>query len=135
MTEESSYPCWVLASLVKVALVLLDTAENMLLSDLDNRGGCVSRGGYVATVLHDALADPRTIRRLRIPGAVTRFGLRAAAHVQATAARLSGSLLTMAGLGCIDVGAFEAHPIAGWITTGVTVLLLDWKLEPPAGDR
>lgn len=49
--------------------------------------------------------------------------------MQATAARLSGSLLTVTGLGCIDVGAFQANTIAGWITTGVTVLLLDWKLE------
>ena len=77
----------------------------------------------------------RDTRRPRVPGSVAHFARRAAAQIQATAARLSGSLLTVTGLGCIDVGAFEAHPIAGWITTGVTVLLLDWKLEAPAGDR
>lgn len=77
----------------------------------------------------------RAPRRPRTPDAVTRLARRAAAHVQATAGRLSGSLLTAAGLGCIDVGAFEANTVAGWITTGVTVLLLDWKLEAPAGDR
>lgn len=79
---------------------------------------------------------PRAAQRPRVPDAVTRLFRRAADHVQATARRLSGSLLTAAGLGCIDVGAFEAHAIAGWITTGVTVLLLDWKLDTtPGGDR
>ncbi len=75
------------------------------------------------------ISDLRTTRRPHLPGALTRLARTAADHLQATAQRLSGSALTMAGLGCIDVGAFEAHPIAGWITTGVTVLLLDWKLE------
>jgi hypothetical protein len=72
---------------------------------------------------------PRAAKRPHIPSAVTNFFRRAADHAQATAARLSGSLLTATGLGCIDVGAFQANTIAGWITTGVTVLLLDWKLE------
>ena len=72
---------------------------------------------------------PRAAQRPRIPDAVTRLARRAADHVQATAQRLSGSLLTAVGLGCIDVGAFEANVIAGWITTGLTVLMLDWKLE------
>ncbi|KUN03154.1 hypothetical protein AQI95_24665 [Streptomyces yokosukanensis] len=87
----------------------------------------------MATTLYDTLAratQPES-RRLRVPATVTRAAQRLAAHVQATAARLSGSLLTVTGLGCIDVGAFEANTIAGWITTGVTVLLLDWKLDPP----
>ena len=89
----------------------------------------------MATTLHDALPTGGIRRRPRIPAAATLLARRAVAHVQATAARLSGSLLTVAGLGCIDVGAFEANTVAGWITTGVTVLLLDWKLETPAGDR
>lgn len=75
------------------------------------------------------IARPRAAQRPRIPGAVTRLARTVADHVQATAQRLSGSVLTVTGLGCIDVGAFEANTIAGWITTGVTVLLLDWKLE------
>lgn len=75
----------------------------------------------------------RLASRPRVPDAVTRLFRRTADHVQATACRLSGSVLTCAGLGCIDVGAFEAHPIAGWITTGVTVLLLDWKLDTASG--
>ncbi|MDX3759336.1 hypothetical protein [Streptomyces sp. AK02-04a] len=75
------------------------------------------------------IGDARATRHLRIPGAVTRFAQRAVTHIQDTAARLSGSLLTVTGLGCIDVGAFEANTVAGWIVTGVTVLLMDWKLE------
>lgn len=73
--------------------------------------------------------DMRAARRPRVPGTISRLTRRAATAVQDTAQRLSGSLLTVAGLGCIDVGAFEAHPIAGWMVTGVSVLLLDWKLE------
>lgn len=75
----------------------------------------------------------RTPRRVRVPGTVALAAQRAVSQIRATADRLSGSLLTVAGLGCIDVGAFDAHPIAGWITTGVTVLLLDWKLDAASG--
>ncbi|TVZ96512.1 hypothetical protein [Streptomyces sp. BK340] len=87
----------------------------------------------MATTLYDTLAraTQQESRQPRIPAVVTRAVHRATTQVRATASRLSGSLLTVTGLGCIDVGAFEAHPIAGWITTGVTVLLLDWKLDPP----
>jgi hypothetical protein len=73
-------------------------------------------------------------RRPRIPGAVMLLARRAADHAKTTAARLSGSLLTVAGLGCIDVGAFEAHPIAGWIVTGLSVLILDWKIDQDTPD-
>lgn len=76
-----------------------------------------------------AVIDDMRAARPRIPGAVTRLARRAVTVVQDTAARLSGSLLTVTGLGCIDVGCFEANTVAGWIVTGVTVLLLDWKLD------
>ncbi|MEV7389615.1 hypothetical protein [Streptomyces sp. NPDC091215] len=72
---------------------------------------------------------PRAAQRPRVADAITRLARHTADHARATAQRLSGSLLTAMGLGCIDVGAFEANTIAGWITTGITVLLLDWKLE------
>lgn len=93
----------------------------------------------MATTFPDPLATGgiRAPRRPRKPRAVTLLARRAVTHVHATAAHLSGSLLTAAGLACIDVGAFEANTVAGWIVTGVTVLLLDWKLDslPPGGDR
>lgn len=82
------------------------------------------------------IGDIPAARRPGIPGSVRLLANRAATHLRSTAERLSGSLLTGAGLACIDVGAFEAHPVAGWIVTGLSVLLLDWKLEPPpGGDR
>jgi hypothetical protein len=68
-------------------------------------------------------------RRARIPGAVMLLARRAADHVRETAARLSGSLLTAAGLGCIDTGAFTANTVVGWVITGLSVLVLDWKIE------
>jgi hypothetical protein len=71
-------------------------------------------------------------RRPRTPGAVAAAARRVADSAKTAANRLSGSLLTAAGLGCIDVGAFEAHPIAGWVVTGVTVLALDFKIQ---GDK
>jgi hypothetical protein len=84
------------------------------------------------TAVIDGLRAPR---RPRVPGLAALAAQRAVTQVRATADRLTGSLLTVCGLGCIDVGAFDAHPIAGWITTGVTVLLLDWKLDASGGAR
>lgn len=72
---------------------------------------------------------PRTTRHPNITGTINRLAKRAADTARTTAERLTGSLLTITGLGCIDVGAFEANTIAGWITTGVSVLLLDWLRE------
>lgn len=75
-------------------------------------------------------------RRPGIPGSVRLLANCAATHFRSTVERLGGSLLTAAGLGLVDVGAFEANPVAGWVVTGLSVLLLDWKLEtPPGGDR
>lgn len=91
----------------------------------------------MTTTLYDTLTRTTNAdtQRPRTHRAIALVARRITDHAKTTASRLSGSLLTVTGLGCIDVGAFEAHPIAGWITTGITVLLLDWKLEPPAGDR
>lgn len=72
---------------------------------------------------------PRQARHARIGEAAAGLARRAADHAKTTAHRLSGSVLTAAGLACIDVGCFEGNTIAGWIVTGATVLLLDWKLE------
>jgi hypothetical protein len=93
-------------------------------------------GGVVSTTLQNPFARTtnKTARRPRFSEAVARVGRRAVAQVQATASRLSGSLLTVAGLGCIDVGCFEANTVAGWIVTGLSILTLDWKLDsPPSG--
>lgn len=68
-------------------------------------------------------------RKSRIAGALGTLGHRAGAHLKATGARLSGSILTAAGLACADTGAFLGSTIAGWVVTGASVLLLDWVLE------
>ncbi|WP_280688385.1 MULTISPECIES: hypothetical protein [unclassified Kitasatospora] len=68
-------------------------------------------------------------RRPRIPGALAAAARGTATHAKTATQRLSGSFLTIAGLGCFDVGAFTANTIAGWFVTGASVLLLDWKLE------
>ena len=68
-------------------------------------------------------------RRPRVRDAVTVLAHRAAATLKTAADRLSGGVLTVAGLGCIDVGAFEANTVAGWITTGLSLLLLDYARD------
>lgn len=61
---------------------------------------------------------------------------RAAAHLQTAraglrrlTARLAPSALTVAGLGCIDIGVFEANTIAGWIATGISLLVLEYRID------
>jgi hypothetical protein len=38
-------------------------------------------------------------------------------------------LVTACGLAAIDVGMFHAGAIAGWVATGVTLLVLDFQLR------
>lgn len=64
------------------------------------------------------------------PTGRTTATLRAArTRVQALAARLRPAALTIAGLGCIDIGIFEANGVAGWIATGVSLLLLEYRID------
>lgn len=55
-------------------------------------------------------------------GRLGRLGALAAAAVRE-------HLPTLAALGSVDYGAFRAAAAAGWIVTGVSVLLLDWKVR------
>ena len=52
-----------------------------------------------------------------------RAGLRRLAH------RLAPSALTISGLGCIDVGVFTANTVAGWICTGISLLVLEYRID------
>jgi hypothetical protein len=36
------------------------------------------------------------------------------------------TVLQVAGLGLLDAGAFELHTVAGLVTTGVSLLVLEW---------
>lgn len=46
-----------------------------------------------------------------------------------TASRLAPSVLTIAGLGCIDTGVFTANTVAGWIVTGLSLLVLEFRID------
>lgn len=65
-----------------------------------------SRSGRATAYLHSA-----------------RQGLRRAA------ARIAPSALTIAGLGCIDTGVFEANTVAGWTATGISLLVLEYRID------
>lgn len=45
------------------------------------------------------------------------------------ASRLAPSALTISGLGCIDIGVFTANTVAGWITTGLSLILLEFRID------
>jgi hypothetical protein len=38
-------------------------------------------------------------------------------------------LTTICALGAVDLGAFEACHPAGWIVTGVSLLIAEWKIR------
>jgi hypothetical protein len=61
---------------------------------------------------------------------------RAAARLQSARAglrrltsRLAPSALTIGGLGCIDIGVFTANTIAGWIVTGLSLIVLEYRVD------
>lgn len=55
---------------------------------------------------------------------------KAAAAVLATLVTVVGrNFLVMAGLAAMDAGAFSANPVAGWLVTGGSLLVLDFKLR------
>jgi hypothetical protein len=45
------------------------------------------------------------------------------------AAGLREHMGTLAGLAAIDYGAFTAAPVAGWVVTGCSLLLLEFKVR------
>jgi hypothetical protein len=65
--------------------------------------------------------------------ALTDFSQRAAAASKkrlsaphrAVLRRLGEIPLTVGGLGCIDTGVFQASTVAGWIVTGLSLILLE----------
>jgi hypothetical protein len=73
-------------------------------------------------------ASPKPRRRPLLELAAVAIGKTAAKVVTKTGA-LRGFVLTAGGLALIDTGAWQAKPIAGWIATGLSLLVLDWKLE------
>jgi hypothetical protein len=55
---------------------------------------------------------------------------KAARNVLAALVTVVGrNFLVMAGLAAMDAGAFSASPVAGWLVTGGSLLVLDFKLR------
>lgn len=48
---------------------------------------------------------------------------------QRLANRLAPSALTIAGLTSIDIGVFTANTVAGWIATGISLLVLEYRID------
>lgn len=51
---------------------------------------------------------------------------------KASLARLAEIPLTVLGLGCIDTGVFQASTVAGWIVTGLSLILLEHLIADEA---
>ena len=47
----------------------------------------------------------------------------------ASVANLRAIPLTVAGLACIDTGVFIASTVAGWIVTGLTLIVLEYMIS------
>lgn len=63
--------------------------------------------------------------RSRLTAALTRVRRSA----QESVGRLAPSILSIAGLGCIDTGVFQANTVAGWIVTGLSLLVLEYRVD------
>lgn len=57
--------------------------------------------------------------------ALTLTGKAAIAPHKASLANLWSIPLTVAGVGCVDTGVFFASVVAGWIVTGLSLILLE----------
>jgi cyanate permease len=45
------------------------------------------------------------------------------------AAFVQDNVLTVAGMGAVDVGMFHLGSVQGWVAVGVSLLLIDFKLQ------
>ena len=58
-----------------------------------------------------------------------RPGRRSRALAVKVAAAARDHVTTFAALAVIDLGAFEASPVAGWVVTGVSLLVAEFKVR------
>lgn len=75
-------------------------------------------------------AHSRRSRRLAVLTSVVFAAVlqRVTAPRSASLTNLRKMPLTVAGLGCVDVGVFTASTVAGWIVTGLTLILLEYMI-------
>jgi hypothetical protein len=71
------------------------------------------------------LARPR---RFEIKQRLVAVGRRLARPARPVAANLISIPLTLAGYACIDVGVFSASRVAGWIVTGISLMVLEHQI-------
>ena len=50
-------------------------------------------------------------------------------RVAAAVSAVREHCVTVAAFAAIDYGAFTASHVAGWVMTGVSLLLIDWKIQ------
>lgn len=79
-----------------------------------------------------ALDKPRS-RRFSVVASVVLAAVvagvkRLASPRSASLANLRKMPFTVAGLGCIDMGVFTASTVAGWIVTGLSLMLLEYMI-------
>lgn len=79
-----------------------------------------------------ALDKPRS-RRFSVVASVVLTAVvagakRLASPRSASLANLRKMPFTVAGLGCIDMGVFTASTVAGWIVTGLSLMLLEYMI-------
>lgn len=53
------------------------------------------------------------------------------AWLRRSGARVRQVALSVAGLGAFGIAGFEAHPIAGWVVVGLSLLLLEHQVKTP----
>ncbi len=53
---------------------------------------------------------------------------RAAAAVQGVRRKLAPVMLALSGLGCLSYAAFTWHPWAGFVASGVSCFVLEWRV-------
>lgn len=51
------------------------------------------------------------------------------AWLRRSGARARQFVLSAAGLGAFGIAGFEAHPVAGWVVTGLSLLLLEHQVK------
>lgn len=100
---------------------------------LTNGAPVVSRG----SVLSAYLPKPRV--RAAVPAhtaAPTRERVSLRARLRGRAGAIKDAVVTTVAFAFADVAAFDWHPWAGWLSVGISLLLVDHAVDrtPPAGD-
>lgn len=95
-------------------------------------GGFAASGGLrLAREARVAAVTVPSGRRSLLGMALGVFQARAKAkgRTSRVAAAVQEHVMTFAAMAAIDVGMFHLGPVAGWVAVGVSLLLLDFKIQ------